>query len=300
MQRLVFSSAIAVLLTLLASASARAQVIQPAPDGTNTHVDRNGNAFQILGGTPSNDGANLFHSFSQFSVGTGQSATFLSSPQIQNILGRVTGGDPSIVNGLLQVTGGNSNLFLMNPAGIVLGPDASLNVSASFTATTATGIGFGQNSWFDATGNGNWGEIVGNPSDFRFDRLQPGRLVNLGDLVVPAGETIALFGGVVVNAGTLTAPEGTVNVVAVEGGNLLRLSAGQNLLSLEIEATDAKTVPSSLAELLTGNTTHANNLTVSETGEVILSSSGAVLPDEGGDAIAAGGDRCFWRNGWQC
>ena len=291
MQRFFCSSAIATILTCISTISTRAQTpaIQPALDGTNTQVEQNGDAFQIFGGTPSNDGANLFHSFSQFGVGTGQSATFLSSPQIQNILGRVTGGDPSIVNGLLQVTGGTSNLFLINPTGIVFGPDASLNVPASFAATTATGIEFGQNGWFDATGSGNWGDLVGNPSAFRFDRLQPGRLVNLGDLEVPAGETIDLFGGVVVNAGSLVAPEGSVNVVAVEGGNLLRLTAEGNVLGLEVEPIGVGSATATLAELLTGNAiAHANLLAVNETGEVVLSGSGAVVPDEEGDAIAAG------------
>uniref|UniRef100_A0ACD5GZT2 Filamentous hemagglutinin N-terminal domain-containing protein n=1 Tax=Desertifilum tharense IPPAS B-1220 TaxID=1781255 RepID=A0ACD5GZT2_9CYAN len=67
-------------------------------------------------------GTNLFHSFEQFGLSEGQIANFLSSPQIQNILGRVIGGDASIINGLIQVSGGNSNLFLINPAGILFGP----------------------------------------------------------------------------------------------------------------------------------------------------------------------------------
>ncbi len=69
--------------------------------------------------------------------------------KIKNILARVTGGDASLINGLIQVSGGNSNLFLMNPAGIVFGANASLNVPAAFTATTATGIGIDSN-WFVA------------------------------------------------------------------------------------------------------------------------------------------------------
>jgi filamentous hemagglutinin family protein len=47
----------------------------------------------------------------------GQTANFLSNPAIQNILGRVMGGEASVINGLIQVTGGNFNLYLMNPTG---------------------------------------------------------------------------------------------------------------------------------------------------------------------------------------
>jgi filamentous hemagglutinin family protein len=46
---------------------------------------------------------------------------FLSNPAIRNILARVTGGEVSVINGLIKVTGGNSNLYLMNPAGLCLG-----------------------------------------------------------------------------------------------------------------------------------------------------------------------------------
>ena len=282
-----FASIAALNLSFVPVARSQAQPsIAPAADGTGTLATPNGRGFDIDGGTRSLDGTNLFHSFERFSVDAGQSANFLSSPEIQNILGRVVGGDPSIVNGVLEVTGSRANLFLINPSGIVFGADARLNVPGSFAATTATGIGF-ESGWFNAAGSGNWGELVGEPSAFRFERQQPGRLVNLGVLEVPAGETLSLLGGVVVNGGHLVAPEGRVNAIAVEGGNLLRLSAAGNLLSLEIEATDATTVPS-LAELLTGNAIDraSQQLSVSETGEVVLSSS--VLPDAGGDAIAAG------------
>lgn len=68
-------------------------------------------------------------------------------------MGRVVGGNASIINGLIRVTGGNSNLFLINPAGIVFGSQAQLNVPAAFTATTATSIGFGNNLWFNVVGS---------------------------------------------------------------------------------------------------------------------------------------------------
>jgi len=111
-----------------AAASANAQPITPAPNGTNTVVSPNGNRYDISGGSLGGNRANLFHSFTQFGLSEGQTANFLTNPNIQNILGRITGGNPSLINGLIQVTGGNSNLFLMNPVGIIFGQNASLNV----------------------------------------------------------------------------------------------------------------------------------------------------------------------------
>jgi large exoprotein involved in heme utilization and adhesion len=70
-----------------------AQSITTAPDGTGTIITPDGKRFDISGGTLSRDGANLFHSFQQLGLDAGQIANFLSNPQIQNILGRVVGGD---------------------------------------------------------------------------------------------------------------------------------------------------------------------------------------------------------------
>ncbi|HBK62311.1 MAG TPA: hypothetical protein DD000_01960, partial [Cyanobacteria bacterium UBA11166] len=168
------------LATNIGIKPAQSQSIIPAVDGTGTTVTINGNQFNIQGGTLSGDGANLFQSFQQFGLSNGEIANFLSNPSIRNILGRVVGGDPSIINGLIQVTGGNSNLFLMNPAGIVFGRNAELNVPASFTATTATGIGF-PGGWFNAFGSNDYNSLVGNPDGFRFETLQPGAIINLGN-----------------------------------------------------------------------------------------------------------------------
>jgi filamentous hemagglutinin family protein len=96
-------------------------------------------------------GANLFHSFDKFNVNAGQTANFISTPDIQNILGRVNavnGG--SLIDGKLQVIG-LANLFLMNPAGIVFGKGASLDINGAFTATTAKAIDF-NGKWFNASG----------------------------------------------------------------------------------------------------------------------------------------------------
>ena len=186
----VISSAIASVMAsgILAYEPVQAQSITPATDGTNTVVTPNGNQINISGGTLSGDGANLFQSFQKFGLDSNQIANFLSNPNIQNILGRVVGNDPSVINGLIQVTGGNSNLFLMNPNGIVFGANASLNVPAAFTATTANSINFGANS-FNAVGNNNYATLIGNPSAFAFT-IQPGSIINFGNL---AGSSVLVM-----------------------------------------------------------------------------------------------------------
>jgi filamentous hemagglutinin family protein len=241
------------------------QPITPAPDGTGTVITPNGDRIDISNGTLGGDRTNLFHSFETFGLSEGQIANFLSNPEIRNILGRVVGGDPSIINGLIQVTGGNSNLFLMNPAGIVFGSGASLNVPASFTATTATGIGFGGDNWFNAFGNNNYQNLIGTPSTFAFDKAQPGSIVNAANLAVGEGQNLMLLGGSVTNTGKVTAPSGNIAIASVPGENLLRISQPGHLLSLEIAPPrDNQGQPQAIAlvdlpGLLTGNNGHVVN-----------------------------------------
>jgi filamentous hemagglutinin family protein len=84
-------------------------------------------------------GSNLFHSFQDFNVGDLQRIYFSNPAGIENILGRVTGNRASEVLGTLGVLG-NANLFLINPNGIVFGPNARLDVSGSFFASTSNSL----------------------------------------------------------------------------------------------------------------------------------------------------------------
>ncbi|WP_199248967.1 CHAT domain-containing protein [[Phormidium] sp. ETS-05] len=260
-----------------------AQII-PAADGTGTVVEVQGNKYEITGGKTSADGVNLFHSLQEFGLTQGQIADFMASPDIRNILGRVSGGNASIIDGLIQVSGGNANLFLMNPAGIVFRPNASLNVLGSFTATTATGIGF-DSGWFEAFGNNDYGALVGNPSAFSFNLAQPGSIINAGNLTVINGN-LSLIGGTVINGGSLMAPGGDIMVTAVPGSHMVRISQPGHLLSLEVESSSSGFSPVSLPQLLTGSEVHhATSVMVTDSGEVILSGSG--LSVNNGDVVVA-------------
>ncbi|AFZ24102.1 hypothetical protein Cylst_1845 [Cylindrospermum stagnale PCC 7417] len=280
--------AIAQILAVSAIISpVQAQSITPAADGTNTTVTPNGNQLDINGGSLSGDGANLFHSFQKFGLDANQTANFLSNPNIQNILGRVVGGDASIINGLIQVTGGNSNLFLMNPAGMIFGPNSQLNVPASFTATTANGIGFGNNLWFNDVGNNNYADLIGTPSAFNFSTSQPGSIINFGNLEVGNGNNLNLLGGSVVSTGKLSAPGGNITVASVPGEKLLRISQPGHLLSLEISPISGGISAPTLPQLLTGgNFTNATSLTVNSNGHLELTGSGIQV--NAGDVVAKG------------
>ncbi|MGD2183939.1 filamentous hemagglutinin N-terminal domain-containing protein [Lusitaniella coriacea] len=269
-----------------------AQPIIAEPNDTNTSVIINGNQFDINGGTLSGDGTNLFHSFTQFGLNPNQIANFLSTPQIQNILGRVVGNDPSIINGLIQVTGGNSNLYLMNPAGIIFGNSATLNVPADFIATTATGIGFGENNWFNAYGINDYQSLIGNPTQFAFDLTQPGAIINAGDLSASDGKNIGLIAGIVANTGSVTTSGGNISLVSVPGTNRVKISQPGSLLSLELvppRDSNGLTLPFTpleLPQLLTGSGVETG-LAVNPDNSV-QTAGGMLIPTTPGTTIVTG------------
>ncbi|MEQ8997372.1 MAG: CHAT domain-containing protein [Coleofasciculus sp. B1-GNL1-01] len=284
------------IASLVVNSPVLAQSITPAADGTGTIVTPDGNRIDISGGSLSADGKNLFHSFQQFGLNPEEVANFLANPDLNNILSRVTGGDASVINGLIQVTGGNNtNLYIMNPAGIILGPHTQLNVPGDFTATTADAIGFGDGNWFNAIGENDYQNLVGTPNQFAFDGTEAGSIVNAGDLAVSDGKNLTLLAGNVVNTGTLTAPGGSITVAAVPGSNLVKISRPGGLLSLEVEpprTPDGELLPvqpGDLAELLTGSGEEVETgVEVNQSGDVQLAETGVTLPQETGLAIISG------------
>jgi filamentous hemagglutinin family protein len=275
---------------------AQTSPIIPAPDRTGTQINQTGNRFEIQGGSLSRDGQNLFHSFTKFGLQNGQIADFLSNPNVRNIFGRITGGDASYINGLIQITGGSSNLYLMNPAGIFFGPNASLNVPASFSVTTANQIGF-NNGWFDSQGFNNYSTLIGTPSAFSFSSAQPAAIINEGHLQLSPGNAITFLAGTVINTGEISAPGGQITIASVPGHNTVQIRQVGHLLNLEItpnldpKPTHLSTTisPLSLPQLLTGsNAGNATTLMVNQKGEVILTGSGITIPNEAGITVTSG------------
>ncbi|XGW00174.1 MAG: filamentous hemagglutinin N-terminal domain-containing protein [Leptolyngbya sp. BL-A-14] len=217
---------------------------QVVPDGTlNTIVNQVGNNFTITNGTT--QGSNLFHSFSQFSVPTNGSAFFNNATGIQNIFARVTGGNGSNIDGLIRANG-SANLFLLNPAGILFGPNASLNLGGSFIASTANSIQFADGVKFNATdttttplltmsvpvglqmGN-NPAPIAATGTGYSItasSSLAPlTQNPSASQLRVRPGKTLALVGGNLnLTGATLNAPQGRVELGSLSEAGLVSLT----------------------------------------------------------------------------
>ncbi len=200
-------------------------------DGTTaTTVGQDGSVYDIGGGTM--HGQNQFHSFDQFSVGPGDTARFNGPAGIENIISRVTGGSRSDINGTLLSTIDGANLFLLNPAGIMFGRNAALNVNGSFHASTANELRFADGASFKADLSGGSTLTMASPVAFGFLRENPaGIVVTESELEVGMGESLSLVGGDLDIVGsTLMAESGRVNLVSVA-------SSGEVALPLAGEGT---------------------------------------------------------------
>jgi filamentous hemagglutinin family protein len=148
------------------------------PGATGTIVTPTNTQIDITGGTQA--GSALFHSFTQFDVSQGQTANFQTPADVQNVLTRVTNGVPSTIDGTLQLSGAKANLYFMNPAGIVFGPNASFNLPASFTGTTASRIIREEGLWksnFFATGNNTYESFSSFSLKPTFDNTETGDIL---------------------------------------------------------------------------------------------------------------------------
>lgn len=188
-------------------------------DGTMcTKVTQSGSIYNITDGTIK--GTNQFHSFGLFSVGTGDTASFNGPPGILNIIGRVTGGQQSLIDGILRSTILGANLYLLNPYGVLFGPNASLDVSGSFHVSTADYLRMTDGARFYANLS-NTSVLTSAPiAAFGFLNNDPAPIsIQESYLKVPKGKTLSVVGGdidITNNcAGYLWAPSGQINLVSV-------------------------------------------------------------------------------------
>jgi len=156
-------------------------------------------------------GGNLFHSFQLFDVNSGQSVTFTGSDLIKNLIVRVTGDSKSTIDGRLSSRLKNADFFLINPAGIVIGQGASVNVPAGFHVSTADAVKLADGGVFSAAHPGvsvltsgtpeSFGFLGGNQAALRIDgaflKLAPGQQGSFtgGHLVIENGALIKNSGG---------------------------------------------------------------------------------------------------------
>jgi filamentous hemagglutinin family protein len=164
-------------------------------------------------------GHNLFHSFGEFNINTGESGTFTGPAAIDNVISRVTGGSRSSIDGPLRSTIPSANLWFINPNGVLFGKNASLDVDGSFHVGTADYLKLKDGVRFDAKPSANDRLLTTAPPEaFGFLGKNPAPITfTESRLNVREGKMLSVVGGdIKVTGGALSAPSGRINIASVD------------------------------------------------------------------------------------
>jgi filamentous hemagglutinin family protein len=232
---LIAATAIALVPTVTAAQTIDGAIVPDTtlPQDSLVDVVSEG-AAEINGGTEV--GNNLFHSFTEFGIPSEAIATFMNDSNIENIITRVTGGNISTIDGALE-TLNTANLFLINPNGIILGENASLDLGGSFTASSADAIKFEDGSVFSAVNpdsiltvstprgvqlgaNPAPIEVRGVGHQFFFDDFFAADRLN-NEANISSSQSIYLIGGdIILEGANLAAPDGRIEIGAASSGTV--------------------------------------------------------------------------------
>lgn len=266
-------------------------VAQVIPDGTlgaesSIVVPLDDTTQRIDGGALR--GSSLFHSFQEFGIPEGMGVYFSDPQGISTIFSRITGSNPSAIFGTLGVFG-DANLFLLNPNGILFGPNAQLNLGGSFVGSTADSLTLPGGGEFSATNPTAVPlldvQMSAAPVGLLFEGEETSIIVNGGNLAVESGHNLALVGGTVVSAGEVAAPGGEVAIVSVQGdGNG---SPGQAQLTQTGELRAVSSAPigeiAPPEQLQVPQWSTVAGLTNGNTGQVTVGDS--EIPVQAGDVV---------------
>jgi filamentous hemagglutinin family protein len=230
--------------------------------------------YDITSGMGRIVGNNLFHSFSQFNLSAGDVANFSGPANIQNILARVTGGSTSSIDGTIRSSINGANFFLINPAGVLFGPNASIDVSGSFAVTTANYLKLANGARFVASLGADDSVLTTDPVvGFGFLNGAAGSITVQGTLQVPEGKTLSVVGGdVSIAGGKLLSANGQINLVSAK-------AAGEVAIDPVTGAVDAHSIGTQgRIDINTGAMVDASG---EGGGQVIIRGGRLVIADQG-------------------
>jgi len=243
------SQIILTIFLLIISLSTNAEI---SIDGTlSSRANLLGPDYQIGADLGRQHGGNLFHSFQDFNLNSSESATFSGPNSVSNVISRVTGGNPSNIDGLIRSTMPNADMYFLNPYGIMFGPNARLDVQGSFHGSTADYLRLGNGGRFDARYPSDSLLTLAPIEAFGFLTDSPSSLsIQDSKLSVSEGKTLSFIGGDLQITGTnafrdektrfpvgdeatvLSAPAGRINLASIATPNTVKITRNDLKLTL--------------------------------------------------------------------
>jgi len=248
-------------------------------------VQANGTAPTVISGQASfvTSGAvlsvtntpNAIINWQSFSIGSGEITNFIQKSANSAVLNRVVGADPSILLGALT---SNGRVFLINPAGILIGQGARVDVAGLVASTL----------------NLSNADFLAGILNFTAN-LNAGTIRNNGSLTTPDGGSVYLVAPQIENNGIITTPKGETLLAA--GNTVQLMNTGTPGVSVQI--TGSSNTATNLGQILADSgqiglvaaivknsgTINANSL-VRQGGRVFLTATTGI---EAGGMISAQG-----------
>jgi len=268
-----------------------------ADPSLGTRVSRTGQVHDIAGG--SRVGDNLFHSFSEFNVETGETANFQGNAALANIIGRVSGANDSWIDGVLKTTDTLANLYLINPNGLLFGGNARIDIQGSLHISTADYLRFQDGKTLYAS-LGSTSVLSAPPVEaFGFIDRSPGTIHFSGnnvDLVensawnLPDGKDMSIIGGdITIERYSISGSAGRFQAAAVGGAGEVtfnesaspeqRLLATSQILGNIVVRNDSRLRSNNGGDFYI----RANGLTLEENTGVTTTFGTVVLQDQVGE-----------------
>ena len=187
-------------------------------------ISQNGNRLNIVQGSET-----AILNWSAFNIGSAATVNFQQPAATSATLNRVTGNDPSVLLGALT---SNGKVWLINPAGILVGPGARIDV-AGFVASTL---------------NVRDEDFLARRLTFQggADAANAGIVQNFGAISTPQGGSVYLVGPLVENHGLISAPGGEVLLAA--GRSVQLFDTGTP--GVKVEITGAQGDVSNLGQII--------------------------------------------------
>ncbi|MGD9900313.1 MAG: filamentous hemagglutinin N-terminal domain-containing protein [Calditrichaceae bacterium] len=161
------------------------------------------------------NGYNLFHSFETFNLYLGESALFTGSDSLENIITRVTGGNPSWIDGVMRCLIPGANLYFINPYGVIFGSHASLDINGSFYASSADYLKLGNNGIIFSDPMKGSKLTSAAPSAFGFINPMPSKIIVDGSYLSNKESISIIAGDIEILDSSLVSPGGRINLSSV-------------------------------------------------------------------------------------